>query len=128
MGFVLNREFRNVLASSADKTVKIWDIATETASTRSTIMRTGVEGTPRAYGVADGFYDKTAQVVDVRAPEDASLTWKVGAMECAIWHAGSPTQFLVSNEEGMVMCFDTRMGSKSIACSSFKRTIKRRRR
>jgi len=119
MGLSWNRQFRNVLASaSADKTVKIWDIATETAKTTLNHHKDKVQACEwnpvEATVLLTGSYDKTAQVVDVRAPESASLKWKVGAdVECAIWHATEPTQFIVSNEEGMVMCFDTRMGSNS---------------
>lgn len=121
MGLSWNREFRNVLASaSADQTVKVWDIATETAKHTLDHHKDKVQACEwnpvEPTVLLTGSYDKTAQVVDVRAPEKASLSWMVNAdVECAIWHTSSPTQFLVSNEDGLVMCFDSRMGSNSNA-------------
>ena len=111
----------NVLASaSADKTVKIWDIATETAKSTLNHHKDKVQACEwnpsEASVLLTGSYDKTAQVVDVRTPDGASLKWTVSAdVESAIWHTSEPTQFLVSNEDGMVMCFDTRMGSIQIS-------------
>jgi periodic tryptophan protein 1 len=34
-------------------------------------------------------------------------------MQLVPLHLGEPTQLLVSNEDGLVLCLDTRMGSKS---------------
>ena len=42
------------------------------------------------------------------------MKWDVGAdVECAVWNLGEPTQLLVSNEDGLVLCLDTRKGGGS---------------
>ena len=110
LGLSWNAQYRNVLASaSADQTVRVWDIATQTSQhvlTHHDGKVQAVEWNPSEPTVLlSGGFDKRAAVVDVRAPEKAAMSWDVGAdVECAVWNLGEPTQLLVSNESGGVLC------------------------
>ena len=114
-----NSQHCNVLASaSADNTVRIWDILTQ--STQHTLTHhsnkvQAVEWNPTEPSVLlTGGFDKNVAVVDVRDSRNAAIKWSVGGdVECAIWNLRSPTQIIVSDETGTVTCFDSRMGECS---------------
>ena len=124
LGLSWNSQFRNVLASaSADKTVKVWDISTETCTetlTKHTSKVQCLEWNPEEKTVlVSGGFDKHARVCDVRAPKEASLDFNVGAdCESVCWSARNPVEFFVSNENGEVACFDTRMASSNNSSKS----------
>jgi periodic tryptophan protein 1 len=119
LGLSWNAQYRNVLASaSADHTVRVWDISkqiTQHVLTHHTGKVQAVEWNPAEPTVLlSGGFDHTACVVDVRAPEKAAMSWDVGAdVECAVWNLGDLSSLLVSNENGEVLCLDTRKGENS---------------
>lgn len=49
---------------------------------------------------------------DVRSPAGTPLMWRVSAdVEALAWNPSSPTQFLVSAEDGLVVALDARAGA-----------------
>ena len=114
-----NAQYRNVLASaSADKTVRVWDVATRQTQhvlTHHSGKVQAAEWNPVEPTVLlTGGFDRVAAVVDVRAPSKAAMRWTLDAdVECAVWNLADPTQVLVSDESGTVTCFDTRNGAGS---------------
>lgn len=119
LGISWNSQHCNVLASaSADHTVRIWDLLTQSTQqilTHHSDKVQAVEWNPTEPSVLlTGGFDKNVAVIDARDSRNASMKWKVGAdVECAIWNLGSPTQVIVSDENGSVTCFDSRKGECS---------------
>ena len=51
--------------------------------------------------------------MDARAPAAVPLAWEVQAdLEALCWAPHAPTQFVASDEGGMVTCFDARAGAR----------------
>ena len=102
-----NRLHRNLLASSsADKTVKLWDLNT-TKCAQSYSYHTDkvcsvtwhpVESTV----LLSGSYDRTVVAADMRAPEAKAPRWGVESdVETVRWDPHDPNYFYVSPEQGM---------------------------
>ncbi|GAA5833342.1 hypothetical protein JCM11251_005210 [Rhodosporidiobolus azoricus] len=119
-----NRSHRNFLASSsADKTIKIWDLARETSAPavrsfgeelHSDKIQSVVWNPVEPTAILSGAWDGTVRVTDVRAGAAASVGTKVDSdVECLRWDPWDPTNFVVSMENGTVQCFDSRMLSTS---------------
>jgi len=120
MGLDWNSKKRNLLASSsADTTVKIWDLEKCTCLQTYTQHKDKVQSVQwnpqEASVVVCGSYDKTVSIVDVRsASSEISLRWQVPAdVECIQWNPLSPQHFFVSCEDGTVLLFDALKGGNS---------------
>lgn len=117
-----NRSHRNLLASSsADKTIKLWDLSLPTSSPalRSFDNLHGdkiqaVQWNPKEPTVLlSGAWDGTVRVFDSRAPDGGVGTKVVSDVECLKWDPWEPAGFLVSMENGTVQSFDSRMLSSA---------------
>ncbi|KAK3285389.1 hypothetical protein CYMTET_7006 [Cymbomonas tetramitiformis] len=115
LGMCWNYNFRNVLASgSADCTVKVWDVAQQKCD------RTLHHHDGKVQAVAwnpvepqvllSGGFDRTAQLVDMRTENGATVEVPLTAdCECLVWDLKNPSCFVVSSEDGLVVCHDVRM-------------------
>jgi hypothetical protein len=118
LGLSWNQQYRNVLASgSADGTVKIWDVA-EGKCEHTLTHHAGSKVQAVAWNPAEapvlltGAFDRTAALVDARAPAAAAVVFGVSAdVEALAWAPHEPTCFLVSSEDGLVAAFDARGGA-----------------
>ncbi|KAF2707769.1 periodic tryptophan protein-like protein [Pleomassaria siparia CBS 279.74] len=110
-----NRLHRNLLASSsADKTIKLWDLNT-TKCAKSYSYHTDkvcsvtwhpVESTI----LLSGSYDRTVVAADMRAPEAKAPRWGVESdVETVRWNPHDPNYFYISTENGMIHYHDARM-------------------
>lgn len=120
LGLAWNSAFRNVLASaSADKTVKVWDVATQacqhTLTHHSGKVQAVAWNPAEAPVLLSGGFDKRACLMDMRQPDAASVpAWTVSAdVEALAWDPHTPTQFVVAAEDGAVACYDARQGAGS---------------
>ncbi|KAL6968317.1 hypothetical protein U1Q18_034121 [Sarracenia purpurea var. burkii] len=117
LGLAWNREYRNVIASaSADKLVKIWDVATGECNT------TMAHHTDKVQAVAwnhyapqvllSGSFDHTVVMRDGNTPSHIGYKWSVSAdVESLAWDPHNEHSFVVSLEDGTVTGFDIRAAS-----------------
>ncbi|KAL0790998.1 hypothetical protein Bca101_007244 [Brassica carinata] len=119
LGLAWNREFRNTLASSsADKKVKVWDMATEKC------MITMEHHTKKVQAVAwnhyapevllSGSFDQTVVLKDGSKPSHSGFKRSVmSKVESLAWDPHSEHSFVVSLKNGIVKVFDVRQASNS---------------
>lgn len=115
MGLAWNPGFRNVLASSsADGSVKVWDVATgaceHTLRHHSSKVQALAWCPASAPVLLTGAYDRTAAVVDARAPAAVARFALPGDCEALCWVAGSAGghSFAVTSDTGSLTAWDTR--------------------
>ncbi|KAI9730609.1 MAG: hypothetical protein M1818_008091 [Claussenomyces sp. TS43310] len=123
LSLAANRQHRNLLASSsADKTVKLWDLNTTTCAksyshhtdkvcclawhpTESTIL-------------LSGSYDRTVVAADMRAPEAKVPRWGVESdVETIKWDPHDSNYFFISTENGVIHLHDVRNAPASPSAS-----------
>lgn len=110
MGLSWNTITTNVLASSsADKTVKIWNLSEQTCLqtyTHHADKVQAVEWNPSESGVLlTGSYDKRVCMFDIRSPEKMAQ-WNVSSdVECVHWDPHRTDSFFVSCEDGSISYF-----------------------
>lgn len=112
-----NEEYRNVLASSsADKSVKVWDVSTETC------ILTMNDHVDKVQAVAwnpfnpqillSGSFDRSVILKDVRQPSHAGLKFSVAdQVESLKWDPHAENSFLVSMENGTISSFHLEAGA-----------------
>lgn len=124
LGLAWNKEYRNILASaSADKRVKIWDVAVGKCNI------TMEHHTDKVQAVAwnhhapqvllSGSFDHTVVMRDGRMPEHSGYKWSVAAdVESLAWDPHSEHSFVVSLEDGTVQGFDVRAATSDAVSES----------
>ncbi|KAI9764563.1 MAG: hypothetical protein M1840_008389 [Geoglossum simile] len=115
LSLAANRHHRNLLASSsADKTVKLWDLNT-TVCAKSYSHHTGkvcsLSWHPKESTILlSGSYDRTVVAADMRAPEAKAPRWGVESdVETVRWDPHDPNFFYISTENGIIHFHDARV-------------------
>ena len=123
LSLAANRQHRNLLASSsADKTIKLWDLHT-TQCAKSYSYHTdkvcALAWHPRESTVLlSGSYDRTVVASDMRAPDAKAPRWGVESdVEGVRWDPHDPNYFYVSTESGVVHFHDVRAAPADPAAS-----------
>ena len=114
LSLAANRQHRNLLASSsADKTVKLWDLNTQKCAksyTYHTDKVCSIAWHPReSTMLLSGSYDRTVVAADMRAPDAKVPRWGVESdVETVTWDPHDPNQFYITTENGIVHANDIR--------------------
>ncbi|GAB4854857.1 hypothetical protein Ancab_023442 [Ancistrocladus abbreviatus] len=117
LGLAWNKEFRNIIASaSADKLVKIWDVATGNCNITMEHHTDKVQAVAWNHHVPkvllSGSFDHSVVMKDGRNPSHSGYRWSVAAdVESLAWDPHTEYSFVVSLENGMVQGFDIRAAS-----------------
>jgi len=114
LSLAANRNHRNLLASSsADKTVKLWDLTT-TKCARSYSYHTDkvcsiAWNFRESTYLLSGSYDRTAVLADMRAPDAGVPRWGVESdVETVIWDPHDSNFFYITTENGVIHYNDIR--------------------
>jgi periodic tryptophan protein 1 len=114
LSLAANRHHRNLLASSsADKTVKLWDLHTTKCAksyTHHTDKVCTLAWHPKESTVLlSGSYDRTVVAADMRAPDAKAPRWGVESdVESVKWDPHDSNYFYVSTEGGIIHFHDVR--------------------
>lgn len=123
LSLAANKNHRILLASSsADKTIKLWDLNTAKCAksySHHTDKVCSIEWNPKETTVLlSGSYDRTAVVADMRAPDATVPRWGVESdVECVRWNPHDPNYFFITTESGMLHYHDVRQAPSSPAAS-----------
>jgi len=120
LSLAANRHHRNLLASSsADKTIKLWDLNTTTCAKSYNDIHTdkicSLAWHPTESTVLlSGAYDRTVAAADMRAPDAAKPRWGVESdVESVRWDPHDPNYFYIATESGVLHLNDARMAPKT---------------
>lgn len=119
LSLAANRQHRNLLASSsADKTIKLWDLNTTKCAqsySHHTDKVCSIAWHPRESTVLlSGSYDRTVVTADMRAPEAKVPRWGVESdVEAVTWDPHDPNYFYVTTENGIIHFDDIRSAPAS---------------
>lgn len=119
LGLAWNKEFRNILASaSADKQVKIWDVASGKCSITMEHHTDKVQAVAFSHHVPQillsGSFDHSVVLKDGRKPSHSGYRWSVTAdVESLAWDPHTEHNFVVSLENGMIQGFDIRAATSN---------------
>ena len=129
LSLAANRSHRNLLASSsADKTIKLWDLTT-TKCAKSYSFHTdkvcSIAWSPKTpTSLLSGSYDRTAVVADMRAPDAQVPRWGVESdVETVAWDPHDSNFLYVTTENGIIHCNDIRAASSTPNLSSAAWTL-----
>jgi periodic tryptophan protein 1 len=123
LSLAANRHHRNLLASSsADKTVKLWDLNTTKCAksySHHTDKVCSIAWHPKESTVLlSGSYDRTVVAADMRAPDAKVPRWGVESdVETVRWDPHDPNYFYISTENGIIHYHDVRKAPANPAAS-----------
>lgn len=123
LALAANRHHRNLLASSsADKTVKLWDLYTTKCAksySHHTDKVCSIAWHPKESTVLlSGSYDRTVVAADMRAPDAKPPRWGVESdVESVRWDPHDPNFFYISTENGIIHYHDVRNAPSNPAAS-----------
>ena len=124
LSLAANRNHRNLLASSsADKTVKLWDLTTTTCAksySYHTDKVCSIAWNPnQSTNLLSGSYDRTVVLADMRAPDAEVPRWGVESdVEGVTWDSRDPSFFYITTESGIIHYHDTRTAPSNPKSSS----------
>lgn len=119
LSLAANRQHRNLLASSsADKTVKLWDLNTTKCAksySHHTDKVCSIAWNPKESTVLlSGSYDRTVVAADMRAPDAKVCRWGVESdVETVMWNPHDSNLFYVTTENGLIHYHDNRTAPSS---------------